>query len=149
MVSVSANNLIWWLTFANCWLKIELKMRYLYLQWITYLSNIQMLWFFPTKYTNFGFRRKSQTSTENRLFKMHTHRQCRPYHKAFNITRRKKSFLIQWQWNVWWHELNCHRKLRRKILRGWVYNMLFQTGLNFAHLKSVLLNQFNAKEGQT
>ena len=49
---------------------------------------------FPTKCTNFGLRSQSQTSTDNRLFKIHTHRWFRSCHKAFNTEKTKKSFLM-------------------------------------------------------
>ena len=53
-------------------------------------------------------------------------------HKAFNIARTKESFQKMCQSNVSWQKLNYYRKLRRKILKSRVYNVVvrwFKKGL--------------------
>ena len=46
-----------------------------------------------------------------------------PAIKLLTQQGRRDRFLKLWRWNVLWHSLNYHRKLRRKILKGRVYNI--------------------------
>ena len=52
-----------------------------------------------------------------------------------------------WQWNVLWYNLNYDCMLKRKILKGRVYNNAVSKIVQFCALKSAILKQFNANKG--
>ena len=77
---------------------------------------------------------------------MRTHRRFRPFHKIFNIVKKKKLFLKNV--TIAQTKLPSHVEVQNTKRSDLKHNFtLFRKGFKFVHLKNTFLKQSNAKIG--